>query len=503
MVDKKGYIISDWRGVPRVIYEEGGKEVWRGEFGPFGEPLYERGVVSNYIPFRLYGMYKDMETGLYYNVRRYYDWRVGRYLQPDPVSDLNLYVYVNNSPYDLVDPLGMFETKMGGDDLSLGDARHEEITEDAARAVLPPYRYNVYGGRWDDWDSGPTLTRIIVFGATLVIKCRSFADTIAQGANRADCLFADNSGFHCDNDNFEGCYWKGKMLESPESYELVVCSRQQSPACCGSGSGGSGTGGGSSGGGGGWTDAGGWNCRWTNYGGRLVYECAKGGSSGGGGGGGGRGCSVVNGRLREKSSCPPYPWMCDPNNPGYVKDSTTRRYYCECYTVTSCSFSEGVNWERVGHFLHPVQDFWAHSTAIYVPGCKTKKCVKKVFGVCLDWECAEYDRERRWESTQIPSGTQANDFGLRTGIFGKDGWEGFFDWQCQVEVLPWPFSAPCASHCRLNKDDAALNLDYFSPCDGRMGNIQKDAHWEVKSKATDSTKYHLDLFCKGLGGICY
>jgi RHS repeat-associated protein len=49
------------------------------EFGPFGESLYERGV-SNYIPFRLYGMYKDVETGLYYNVRRYYDWRVGRYL---------------------------------------------------------------------------------------------------------------------------------------------------------------------------------------------------------------------------------------------------------------------------------------------------------------------------------------------------------------------------------------------------------------------------------------
>jgi len=102
--------MMDWRGVPRAVYDEAGKEIWREEFGPFGEPLYERGIVSNYIPFRLYGMYKDMETGLYYNVRRYYDWRVGRYLQPDPVFDLNLYVYVNNSPYDAVDPLGMFET---------------------------------------------------------------------------------------------------------------------------------------------------------------------------------------------------------------------------------------------------------------------------------------------------------------------------------------------------------------------------------------------------------
>jgi uncharacterized protein RhaS with RHS repeats len=65
--------MMDWRGVPIAIYGELEREIWRGEFGPFGEPLYERGLVSNYIPFRLYGMYKDIETGLYYNVRRYYD----------------------------------------------------------------------------------------------------------------------------------------------------------------------------------------------------------------------------------------------------------------------------------------------------------------------------------------------------------------------------------------------------------------------------------------------
>jgi hypothetical protein len=429
-------------------------------------------------------------------VSEYYDWRVGRYLQPDPVSDLNLYACVNNSPYDLVDPVGMFKTTMkilGVGAWGVGVPRHEEITEDAIRALKDIYpRLYENGFRVENWDNGPS---------TFPTYCRGPANTVAQGTNRADCLFSSNDSFHCDNSNFEGCYNLSLYLLDPLSRGIVSCNVQQSPACCGSGGGG--TGGGSSGGGGGWTDAGGWNCRWTNYGGRLVYECAKSGGSGGEGEGGGGGCSVVNGRLREKSSCPPYPWMCDPNNPGYVKDSTTRRYYCECYTVTSCSFSGGVNWERVGHFLHPVQDFWAHSTAIYVPGCKTKKCVSSVFGACLDWECAEYYRERKWESTQIPSGTQANDSGLRTGIFGKDGWEGFFDWQCQVEVLPWPFSAPCASHCRLNKDDAALDRDYFSPCDGRTGNIQKDAHWEVKSKATDTTKFYLDKFCKEKPGVCY
>jgi len=65
-------------------------------------------------------------------VSEYYDWRVGRYLQPDPVSELSLYVYVNNSPYDLVDPVGMFETQMRLMDAGfIGNPIHEEIAETA------------------------------------------------------------------------------------------------------------------------------------------------------------------------------------------------------------------------------------------------------------------------------------------------------------------------------------------------------------------------------------
>jgi hypothetical protein len=119
----------------------------------------------------------------------------------------------------------MFETEMVGDwpINHKGDPRHEEITEDTARAILSPYRYNNNGVRVNDWSKGPTFMRVIVYGITLVVKCRSFADTIAQGANRADCLFADDSSFHCDNDNFEGCYQKGKILLSPELGGAIVC----------------------------------------------------------------------------------------------------------------------------------------------------------------------------------------------------------------------------------------------------------------------------------------
>jgi len=227
-------IVMDWRGVPRVIYDEGGREVWRGGFGPFGEPLYERGIVSNYIPFRLYGMYKDMETSLYYNVRRYYDWRVGRYLQPDPVSDLNLYAYTNNSPYNAVDPLGMFETEMRNYPfafLHIGKPRHEEITEDAIKELhyqkYYPILYN-HGFRVDQW-GGPNAGFCI---STLCAECRtSFViknvnpnppydyvvyDTVAQGANRADCLYWDDSSYHCDNSNFDGCWRKWRMIDTPQ-----------------------------------------------------------------------------------------------------------------------------------------------------------------------------------------------------------------------------------------------------------------------------------------------
>jgi hypothetical protein len=173
----------------------------------------------------------------------------------------------------------------------------------------------------------------------------------------------------------------------------------------------------------------------------------------------------------------------DPYNPG--GDS----YYRRLHDVLGTGW---VDYEKIGKLLHPIQDFWSHSTDIYVPGCKTKKCVSSVFGACLDEECAEYYRYYYWTNLDIPTSNQAGNAGLRNGWFGANGRSAAEDFFCL-----WP---PCNAHCMLNKDDGHFSRDNFSPCDG---NIQKYAHWEVKSKATYATKYHLDLFCKGLGGICY
>ncbi|MBC3217183.1 RHS repeat-associated core domain-containing protein, partial [Serratia fonticola] len=55
--------------------------------------------------------------GLYYNLNRYYDPGVGRYLTADPVKlagGLNPYQYVDGNPVGWVDPLGLFKTDVTG-----------------------------------------------------------------------------------------------------------------------------------------------------------------------------------------------------------------------------------------------------------------------------------------------------------------------------------------------------------------------------------------------------
>ncbi|WP_145973658.1 RHS repeat-associated core domain-containing protein, partial [Phytobacter massiliensis] len=74
-------------------------------------------------PLRFQGQYEDEESGLFYNLNRYYDPTLGRYITQDPISlegGLNLYAYVDGNPIGWIDPLGLkggpgFEKKPEGD----------------------------------------------------------------------------------------------------------------------------------------------------------------------------------------------------------------------------------------------------------------------------------------------------------------------------------------------------------------------------------------------------
>ncbi|HQH45859.1 MAG TPA: RHS repeat-associated core domain-containing protein, partial [Candidatus Aminicenantes bacterium] len=76
----------------------------------FGKVHSESGPTVDTI-FGFTGRYFDDDTGLQWNLNRWYDPGVGRWLSEDPIGfdgqDPNLYRYVGNSPGDSVDPSGL------------------------------------------------------------------------------------------------------------------------------------------------------------------------------------------------------------------------------------------------------------------------------------------------------------------------------------------------------------------------------------------------------------
>lgn len=72
--------------------------------------VYARELVNNlHFP----GHYYDEETGLYYNLHRFYDPETGRYLTSDPIGlagGVNTYSYVLGNPLRWIDPHGLFCT---------------------------------------------------------------------------------------------------------------------------------------------------------------------------------------------------------------------------------------------------------------------------------------------------------------------------------------------------------------------------------------------------------
>jgi RHS repeat-associated protein len=97
----------DHLGTPLKVTDESGRPVWTGQFDPYGKRLSPPG--STRQPFGLPGQYYDEESGLYYNLFRYYDPEDRRYITHDPIGlkgGYSLYHYAAN-PLSAIDPLGL------------------------------------------------------------------------------------------------------------------------------------------------------------------------------------------------------------------------------------------------------------------------------------------------------------------------------------------------------------------------------------------------------------
>ncbi|WP_242414218.1 RHS repeat-associated core domain-containing protein [Salinivibrio sp. MA427] len=89
------YIVTDHAGTPQELCNEQGDIVWRGEQALWGHyhgqsqrHWQRREEVANdsiQCDLRYQGQLEDPESGLYYNVNRYYDADSGQYLSPDPI----------------------------------------------------------------------------------------------------------------------------------------------------------------------------------------------------------------------------------------------------------------------------------------------------------------------------------------------------------------------------------------------------------------------------------
>jgi len=111
------YVHRDVLGTPQLLTDSAGQVAWRARYAAFGEATVEPSSTVTFNP-RFLGQYYDEETGLHYNLKRYYDPEVGRYIEPDPLlmlEDANgylgvgrhEYVYAGNNPIVLRDVFGL------------------------------------------------------------------------------------------------------------------------------------------------------------------------------------------------------------------------------------------------------------------------------------------------------------------------------------------------------------------------------------------------------------
>lgn len=105
------YLQTDHRGAVTAATDGGRRILWESNVDAFGNlhsGSNDRLAVEQ--PLRLAGQYADQETGLYYNLARYYDPRTGNFISPDPAGlesgGVDLYAYANGDPLNYFDPDG-------------------------------------------------------------------------------------------------------------------------------------------------------------------------------------------------------------------------------------------------------------------------------------------------------------------------------------------------------------------------------------------------------------
>lgn len=107
------YYITNLQGDVMKLVDASGTVVASYEYDPYGNITSSSGDMAAINPLRYRGYYYDSDSGLYYLQSRYYDPKVGRFINADSYASTghgvlgnNMFAYCNNNPASFEDSSG-------------------------------------------------------------------------------------------------------------------------------------------------------------------------------------------------------------------------------------------------------------------------------------------------------------------------------------------------------------------------------------------------------------
>ncbi|SQJ65981.1 RHS Repeat family protein [Escherichia coli] len=196
-VDKAGkegpnrilYFHTDVNGAPEEMTDSDGRIVWETGYQVWGNTIQEKDHCRVEQNLRYQGQYLDRETGLHYNLHRYYDPDVGRFMVTDPIGllgGLNLYQYAPN-PISWIDPLGLTGEWVNPKDINF------------SQRTISPHDYAdiMRNGGWD-WDRSP-LRVIDMDGQLVSYDNRRLDAALEAGLDKVKVIRVDPNAPHPDS----------------------------------------------------------------------------------------------------------------------------------------------------------------------------------------------------------------------------------------------------------------------------------------------------------------